>query len=284
MRIIASSLFEFLFAEIFLLIWYVCHMIFLEFNLVCFISYKKVGSTFQEFITPFHEYKNYLLHLKNTKAKTISNTKKMIRKRKTDFGFVEDLTSVLTLTKKPLSKEAIEQKLTKELNEKDPDIIVSKTYLSSVINKLLQINFLEKKDSVLTRTSESESWLKKNLENRALYLYQHSLNLLDSDDEFSEKTILEAEKSISRVINNGWIYFDDFIKGLLASISEDHLVKLVPFKKGYKYAIPTYSNDEINLMRKIIFERLFEAGLVAVGSLNGKDCFCATKLGKTLFE
>ena len=80
------------------------------------------------------------------------------------------------------------------------------------------------------------------------------------------------------------MYFDDFAKGILSAITDEHLVKIKHSGKAYKYSIGSYSKEEILFIKKVIFERLFEAGFVSIGSLNAKDCFSVTKLGKKLFE
>ncbi|NGX29428.1 MAG: hypothetical protein KR126chlam4_00146 [Candidatus Anoxychlamydiales bacterium] len=260
----------------------------LEFNLLCFQSYKKTKNGYVEIITPFHEYKDYLQYLNQTKTLSIKDTKKLIRKRKNPFGFAEDLCSVLKMAKKPLSKATVEKNIKIELSIKDSAIIVSKSYIDSIINKLLKIEFLSQKKDLLQTTISGKKWLDFNLENKALHLYYHTLNTLDEEESFkhliNEKSIREAEKSIIRVLDSTWVYFDDFSKGIIAAITDEHLVKIKHSGKAYKYSIASYSKEEILFIKKIIFERLFEAGFVSVGSLNGRDCFSVTKLGQKLFE
>lgn len=259
----------------------------LEFNLLCFQSYKKTKNGYEEIITPFHEYKEYLLYLNKTKPPTIKDTKKIIRKRKTDFGFIEDLTSVLKMAKTPISRHLIEQNIKKELSIKDPNIIVSQSYINSIIEKLLKIKLLIQKKDLMQTTVSAKKWLEFSLDNKALHLYYNPLNTIDDknilNNLINEKSIREAEKSITRALDLGWIYFDDFIKGITSPITDHHLVKIQHIGKVYKYSIPSYIKDEILFIKKIIFEKLFETGIVALGSLNGKDTFFVTKFGKTLF-
>ncbi len=260
----------------------------LEFNLLCFQSYKKTKNGYLEVITPFHEYKEYLQHLNKTKTYSIKDTKKLIRKRKTDFGFIQDLSSALKMSKLPTSKSVVQKKLKKEISIKDPDIIVSNSYIDSIINKLLKIKFLTQEKDLLQTTTSAKKWLDLSLENKALHLYYNPLNTLDEDKSFkhliNEKSIREAEKSITRILDLNWVYFDDFAKGILAPITEEHLIKIKHIGKAYKYLINPYTREEILFIKKVIFERLFETAIVAVGSLNGRDCFSVTKLGKKLFD
>ncbi len=267
---------------------YLEYLLLLEFNFICFQSYKKIDNGFEEILIPFYEFKEYLDHFNKTTPPSIPDTQKLIKKRNSDFGFVEDLSSIVQMAKKGVSLLKIEENIKKELGIKDTDIIVSNTYVNSLTNKLLQIKFLTKKQNLLQSTSSANKWLELTIDHRALHLYYHPLNLLTQsnllNELLNEKNIREAEKSISRIIKKGWVYFDDFIKGVMSPITDEHQVKLKPIGKVYRYSIPSYSKEEILFIKKVIFERLFEAGIVNVGFFNGKDCFCVTQLGESLFD
>jgi len=264
------------------------NLLLLEFNFICFQSYKKTKNGYEKILIPFYEYIEYINHFNNTTTSSITNTEKLIKKRNSDFGFAEDLSSILQMSKKGLSLIEIKENIKKDLNIKDSNIIVSNTYINSLTNKLLQIKFLTKKQNLLETTTSAKKWLELTIEHKTIHLYYHPLNTLEKDnlpiDLFTEKNIREAEKSITRIIKKGWIYFDDFIKGVMAPISDNLQVKIKSTGKSYRYSIPTYTKEKILFIKKVIFERLFEAGIVNVGFLNGKDCFCVTKLGKTLFD
>jgi hypothetical protein len=49
--------------------------------------------------------------------------------------------------------------------------------------------------------------------------------------------------------------------------------------KRWKYVTPVYSEQERGLMEMTIFERLYQLGMVATGTHNGKKCFCVTTFG-----
>jgi len=267
---------------------YLEYILLLEFNFVCFQSYKETKEGYEEIITPFYEYKEYLQFLKKTKAPSIRDKNKLIKKRNSDFGFVEDISSILQMSNKGLSLNEIKQNIKEEINIKDPDILVTLTYIDSLIDKLDQLKFVEKKNNFLKITDSGSKWAKLNLEHRALHLYYHSLNSLKDNnlpnELKNEKSIREAEKTISRVTKTGWVYFDDFIKGSICALRDEQQIKIKPIGKVYRYAMPIYTEEERVFIKKIIFEKLFEAGIVSVGSLNAKDCFCVTKFGQTLFD
>ena len=93
----------------------------------------------------------------------------------------------------------------------------------------------------------------------------------------------EAEKSIIRVLNKSWVFYDEFFKGITAPLNDDHAITLKRSGKAWKYTTPVYTQEESALIRSTVLEWLFEAGLVQPGQLNGRDCFRITTLGQTLF-
>ena len=261
------------------------NLIYLEFNLLAFICYKKTKDVFIEVLVPLHEYKEFLTYLESAKIKSIEETKNLIKKRYEDYGFIQDLSRALLLFKKKLPIEKIKETLKIEISLSDTTIHVSDSYINNILDKLYQIKFLEENNL----TNSALEWLSFEDQNKALHLFYHPLNsLLYVDDSIShlinEKAVKEAEKSILRVLDSGWVYFDDFIKGAFCSLYESQQIKIVPFGKGYKYNIPSFKSEEIKFIKKIIFERLFETAIVSIGSINAKDCFSTTNLGKTLFD
>ncbi len=263
------------------------HILLLEFNFVCYLTYKVENNVLVEKIVFFHEYKEYKHHLKNTEVKTIPSNS-ISRKRNTDFGFVEDISSILLMAKKNFSLKETKENLAKELNLKDPDIHVNSAYINSVVNKLLQIKFIEKKNDKLYLSESAKDWMTMDFGKKALHLYHHSLNHIVNKDIpntlLTEKKIREAEKSILRILHIGWVYFEDFVKSFLVSFDTDNSVKLKKFGKIYKYNIPVYTQEEVLFIKTVVFERLFETGIVAIGSIKQKDCLMVTEFGRSLFD
>lgn len=268
---------------------YIEYLLLLEFNFVCFQTYKKTSAGYEEILIPFYEYTEYSNHYNDTETSNISDIQKILKKGNSDFSFVEDLSNILQMTKKAMTLLQVENNLKKELSISDPNNKISNSYVNNLINKLVQIKFLIKNQNLFETSAAANKWLELTMEQRALHLYYHPLNILDDKKNLpahllTEKSIKEAEKSITRVINKGWVFFDDFIKGVMSTISEDNQLKIKPFGKLYRYSIPSYSQEEIFFIKTVIFERLFEAGIVNTGFFNGKDCFCVTQLGRTLFD
>ncbi|MCI0381888.1 MAG: hypothetical protein L0207_02400, partial [Chlamydiae bacterium] len=225
----------------------------LEFNFACFSSYKKKGQSYLHIVTPFHEWKEYLLFLKNSEAKPVANPKSIILEKPTDFGFIECLASVLQLSKKShfLVKKSGHKYLTIDKStisslsgiypgfaERDAD---------KVLHKLLLLKFADLKNGQLVPSETGLEWLKLSLENRALSLYRHPVLTKEElpTELCSEKTIREAEKSILRVLNSGWIYLEDFLKGAIVPLNENQIVSLKRIGKHWQYLLPKYSEEDI---------------------------------------
>lgn len=97
---------------------------------------------------------------------------------------------------------------------------------------------------------------------------------------FSERDIREVKKSLKRLIGCGWVYFDDFLKGLTAQIGQTEAVELRNKGKRWNYILPSYSEEEIAFIKATLCGLLLEAGIVAIGTHQNKLCFCVTPLGR----
>ncbi|MBS0626427.1 MAG: hypothetical protein JSS32_10285 [Verrucomicrobia bacterium] len=275
-------------------------MVLLEFNFACCLSYEKEDDHWLEFATPFYEWRQYLLFLQETEAHPIEQPELVFRKRDNDFSFVEDMGAILSLAqKKPISvgqwqksnplPTALARELAHQLHlapdEEWPQV---QGYLAQVIEKLCLVKLADCIDGRLYALEAANDWLDQSLQNRALFLYRHPLNQTLScqlpASLATERHLREAEKAIKRVLHGKWVYFDEFIKGVLVSLDEDSVVMLKRTGKTWRYTIPTYDEDKKALIRATFLEWLFETGMVAPGTVDGRDCFCATPFGRLFFE
>lgn len=256
-------------------------MLILELHFVCCLGYQKVNEVWEERVTPFHEWREYLAFLKNTTTSAVTDTSKVERHRPHDFSFIEDMTAILQFVKKqptPLNPKGYAA-FAARLNEAPP----SPQYLDQIVYKLQLLKLAEAIDGKLVATESATEWLEMRLENRALYLYRHPLNKIQTMEHMSEKLIREAEKSILRVLHTGWVLFEDFNKGVIVPLGDHAAATLKKCGKCWKYALPDYSSEERTLLHAIIFEWLFEAGITAIGTYEGKECFIVTSFGQSLF-
>lgn len=275
------------------------YMLHLEFNFVCCVGYQREGEQWKEIITPFQEWRDYLRFLRDTEAPPISSTASIVRTRPNDFSFIQDMTVVLSLAKKepisllPFSEDKLLPEPTvlatiaskcEQLNEKEPFFL---PYIQQILSKLCLLKLADRVEGRLYALESASDWLDMRPENKALFIYRHPLNRILSrslpSQLCTERPIREAEKSILRVLGSGWVFFDDFIKGVLVPLSDESLVMLKRTGKTWRYTLPHYTDEERLLIQATIFEWLFEVGIVATGSVNGRACFCVTPFGQTLF-
>lgn len=269
------------------------YLLYLEFYFVCCLSYRRVDDHWLEVVTPFYEWHEYLRFLKQTETPPLPEPKEVERIRPEDFSFTDDLATLLEQARKqplplkdaqtltPETETLLLQKLSIADRSKIP-------YLYRLIDKLRRLKLADVVDQRLYALEAANDYLDMRPENRALFLYRHPLNHLEPSPTLpaptaTDRNIKEAEKSIQRVLHTGWVYFDEFIQGVTAPLSENSLIILKRQGKNWKYTLPAYSEEEITLLKTVIFDALFEMGMTAVGSHRGRDCFMVTPFGQSLF-
>lgn len=256
-------------------------LLLLELNFVCCLIYEKEEGHWNEFVVPFYEWHQYLRFLRDTEAPSLAEEATILRKRESDFAFIEDMTLVLEWVKRhpTLSPPDIASKMGLPLHASD-------AYIEQIVHKLCLVNLLERKSTSLHLLDGAHDWFDMNSESRALYLYRHPQNrLLAAPPHLSqERLIREAEKAIKRVLHGKWVLFDDFIKGCLVPLNEESVPVLRKTGRHWKYTLPTYNEEEKELIHSTVFEWLFEMGMVAVGTCQGRDCFSTTAFGRFFFE
>ncbi len=264
---------------------YILH---LEFNFICSMKYVNITGEWEAIVTPFYEWQQYLEFQKNKIPDPIQDTSRILRKRPSNFAFIEEISKILKeLQVAPLhlSSEKDLYKMATLLDLQDSDFF--KKYFHEIVSKIEQIKLLEINSDTIQATEHADEWLEMSIENRALYLYRHPLNKLQSssfDKEiYVERMQREAEKSIRFVIDHGWVLFDDFIKGAIVPLTQEKKVLLTQKGKNWRYTIPEYSQTEQLFIKTALFEGLFHAGMVSTGTIDEKDCFCVTPFGQTFF-
>lgn len=254
-------------------------MLSLEYSFAACLTYSKGEDHWIESVTPFHEWKTYLNFFKETKTPSL-DTNEIELKRKGDFAFAQDLSEMLSFLKKQGYSPSFEKDLAQSLGVDDP------SYISRILEKATLVQLLDKSDGVYSLTEASGPFLEKALKERAYFLYSHPLNKLIGLDESitSKRKLREAEKSIKRVLRNGWVLFDDFLQGTAVSIHESANIKLTKQGKNWNYTLPEYSEEDLAFLKTVVLEWLFEAGIVQVGTFQGKNAFRVTDFGRYFFE
>lgn len=231
----------------------------LEFNFVCCLTYEKSDDHWIEFVKPFYEWQEYLSFFRKTEPCAISEG--VERSCEKDFAFLEEMSHLLAKVRK--KGQAVEK--------------------TPLVEKLLLTKLAEYKEGKLKATEAGDAFLDLSLENRALHLYRHPQNQIVSVS-VGERYIREAEKSIKRVLHGKWVYFDDFLKGVLVPLNEQSVVMLKRVGRHWKYTLPIYGEGEKAILKATIFEWLYELGMVAIGTCQGKECFSVTHFGRFFFD
>lgn len=277
------------------------YMLELEFNFICCIAYENEDGVWKEIITPFHEWKEYLFFIRDNQPSQIETTDLIELYRTHEFAFAEDLTNLLKLTSQrpihlnsDLSFPADHIELIAEalqgfdLSFEDGNAMIH-AYFKRLAEKAIHTGLADVKNNYFTPSSTSSvEWLSYSDEKKAHTIYKHPnnrfLNPECPQDLVSEKNIREIEKSLTKLVKLDWVYLEDFLKGIIASIGEIGKVELKKFGKNWKYTLPEYSEKEKLFIEITLLEWLFESGVIQPGVIGSKPCFRLTSLGKKLFS
>ncbi|MCB1111094.1 MAG: hypothetical protein H7A37_07430 [Chlamydiales bacterium] len=269
------------------------YLIELEYNLVCCVRYERDGDGWRGVTTPFQEWRDFLKFQNDHApvALTEEEADSLLRKHVDDFGFIRDVNEIITLLEQgPVNMVEREGKLcigdpaVKTLIQKHVPEQFLCDHLCNItfILKLLNIvEFIDGKCHI--RPESAEQWKEKPIQEQAMTVYLYSLNHyrdLHGDDGFTDRDIREIEKSLKRVLYSGWVYIDDFIKGMTAPIKTSEAVALNKKGKHWHYTIPQYTQEEKAFIIKTLVNRLFNAGMVAVGLYQNRYCFIVTPFGR----
>lgn len=268
------------------------HLLYLELTFICSYRFKKEGNHFKRMVVPFAEWQQYLCFCKESLSCPVKDEKSIERKKVSDFAFVEELSALLkAAAKQPLALESTSEDL-HSLSDKTFKALkrtceeLSQGDLHHLINKLCTLGFATIEKEKLIASEEGIEWLELSIPERALMIYRSPLHRLSREDlpqELqTERALREAEKSLQRSLDLGWIYLDDFIKSTMTSLGEHHAIVLKKAGRHWKYQLPHYSEEEIDLFKAVITEWLFEVGITAVGTHDGRDCFTATVFARDL--
>lgn len=247
------------------------YMILFEFNFILCVKYKNIGGYWQEVITPFHEWKQYMEFLtKNPKSLTSEIKPYRIK----DFAFVEDMSQIILQIKS--KKFRFEDGALMELSK---GIGCELSYVHEVLDQLILLNLIHYHNDDLKVSMKADRWLNLSFEEKANDIYHRT----SFPSAYYERYIKKAEKILQRALCFSWIYFDDFINALDVSFSDED-IHLKKDARGWRYSLPKYDKEEIQFLEFLIFKKFFQSGIVSIGSSFGKKCFKVTDFGKRFFE
>lgn len=246
-------------------------LLLLEFHFVCCLKYEHSEGMWREVVTPYHEWRDYLLFHRKTEASLIADSGNILRTHPRDFGFVEDLTLLLQHLKcRPL--KVVRHRTGWTLSEIERQALfphqTASSYSHALIDKTLFMHFADIRSGQLIFLQPAEDWIPLPLIDKAMTMTRHPI---------------QVEKGLRRVLHGGWIYVEDFIHGFTGGLRSKETIALVNKGKNWKYHLPDYNDEERALIETTLCQRLFEAGIVATGTHCGKACFCVTPFGMSLF-
>lgn len=250
----------------------------LEFHLVCCLTYKKIGYKWVEVITFFQEWKDYLLFLRETEPPTLCASS-VKRESSRDFCFIEDITFLVSLAKKQpfFYKDTLELANCLHLNTTNKNYI---KYVQRLLEKMELLSLASVSEASFSLLDNASQWFSLSNPQKSLLLYRHSYTS-EMMDSFNEKVLRDIEKSVLRVAYSEWILFEDFLKGMTTTLSEESNVLLKKQGRNWKYTLPVYNPREIVLIKAIILEWLPELGIIELGSYQNNRCFRVTEYGRT---
>lgn len=271
----------------------------LEFNFICLQSFREEGDGYEEIITPIFEWTQYLEASKNLKPEVLDGTDSVKSYRPDEFAFVEEMSSLLKYAEKqsillefnqsqdrwvptPESKAQMQ-------SDKKNHFALDDVYLVRLINKLLLLGLAFIDEDTLKPTPLSKDWLAFPIQKRSHITFKHphnapSTEMLGEPFHPHDRRILEIQKSLAKAAYNGWVTFNSFLRGAQIPFSETKRVYLKQSGKNWQYSLPEYTEGEVKFIHNIIFDWLFESGVVKIGHYQEQEVFCLSPLGKALFN
>lgn len=248
------------------------YLLLLEYHFACCLSYNRIEDYWEEVVTPFSEWLEFLEFELQTKAVPFQGA--IEKGYHTEFNFIHDLNTLL----QACQNKKIQLKDIKNLRA------CTSLQLQSVINKAVDVEFATQfANNQLMATEKGRTWLSKPLPLQIANLAADPLNTLSNVKEFSSlwnvRNLHLIEKSLKRLVPNEWIECKHFLQGFTGSISDQEQITLKNKGKKWRYVLPSYTALEKQFIQTVIMERLAELGVVATGFHQGQPYFCLTPFG-----
>jgi hypothetical protein len=269
-------------------------ILFLELHFILCTTYEVKGHMYKKYLSAFIEWKEYLKKDFKGQDSQVSIKEELVENCiLSEFSFIKDMSTLLTLSNKRCLKVTFNPKDELFFLDSIPDDVVdlhnhSPLYLAKVINKSLLLGLLVVQDDRLRQTPPAEKWLETPLRKRTLISFKHPHNALSHKSAFTfhqhDRNIIEVQKALSSIKQGEWILFDEFINTYLSTTNNLKQASLTKIGGGWKYTSADYEVEEIEFIRTMILEWLFESGMVLKGSFQNKDCFKVSSLGYELYS
>lgn len=275
----------------------------LEFLLLASHTFDTTGDEPVEGITFFNEWKDYLNFKDNKKPACICDSDKVPSLHEDPFFFLNTLDAFLALCKQEtitlivdadeawsLSHDAMTRVLDHFdtfAHETEEQMHYVRDIFTKVVHAARTLKLISIEQSKLDLNEAYSEWQTFDIEEKALFLYRKLVASYDFSElrgsACKERKVHEIEKSLIQIPEQGWILLSEFLSNLTLNLSEQSQCRLTRFGKKWKYVLPSYSNEELSLIEKIVYDWLFQVGAIQRGLLEGKPCIKLTPFGKKVF-
>jgi hypothetical protein len=256
----------------------------LEFNLIACLSYRTSNDGYKAILTPYQEFKNYLIHIKQTEAQTL-NEDEVNKITLAPFAFIEGLFTLLKCFKSKSYTYPLERSAEAELKEALAEDNLAYLDFEELFQKLLQVQLIDGKNHIVNLNETSFSFMSMKPESAALVLYRHPSNRPRFDLAIPvDKAIRECEKASCRLIGKGWVLFEDFLKGMLTPFNEDQQVILKKTGRKWQYHLPIYSLSDKEFIKHMFIDWFEKVGVIETGFYSNKHCIRLSSLGTEIFS
>ncbi len=261
-------------------------VLFLEYTFVGYLCYEFTEDRWVGYICPFLEWREFYERQQTNFPQKLENAS--VKTRSHEFPFLRDMTALLRAAlKSPIVLEGISFETLSGclpgFSDEQNDL---HDYFHEVMEKCLALNLGVLNEERFAAADAASSWIGLVPQDQAVMLYRHPENQMEKASKnrqlYSPTHIRAAEKTLRDVMELGWVLFDEFIQSATHPITQSCGVALT--RKGCKwhYSFPEYAADEIQLIYDTIFERLFQCGMVDIGTCREKPCFKVTPFGQSI--
>jgi len=223
-------------------------MLLLEFHFAACATFTRKENKYSEQVGLFKEYGDFLKFQKDTRPKALSESD-ITEQCAKPFSFLCNLHAFTQNAQVSLCSTRLEEKL----------------------------EFLKK-------TSELHAFFDQPHPEQAFMLFRKSLEVLSSNYTGAfgilEKNVHELERALRDLMpKNGWVTLDSFVQTLTAPIGTQNPVTLKKMGKKWQYARPSYTEEELQFIKHIVFDLFFEMGIISIGLYQEKAAFKITGFG-----
>jgi hypothetical protein len=256
-------------------------MLQMEFQMLGCLVYRQTGGRWEQVVTPFQEWAEYIRHLRASVPAQIAeqNVQPLLKGETPILDGMKDLLQSALRRATPLVRWEGSWAPEDQPNH----------WGVRQVELVEACGLAELMEGKLVALPAAEAWCSLSVEDRAMGLHRNPLHRPAGLERIQEKFLREAEKSIQRILNSGWVLWEDFLASIVAPLHQDQVIQLKKRGRSWRYQLPEYSESERDFLRELMLHWMFECGMVAVGTVSqgpsaGAPCLRVTEVGRLLFS